>query len=261
MKTVVVIIKKASKFFGLRFILIMLLVNYLQNIYGQNVSISPIGNAPDNSAALDIRDYTDKGVLIPRISLNSATDITTIPSPANSLLIYNTNTAGTGINQVFPGFYYWDNASGKWRRVIDDKYSVHLTGVKTQSFAVGSYPINTWFKIPFNGIVVDNMGAADIANGRIIVQETGWYQISYKIDFCPQTTHYSVTRIYINNNPIPSPDVSYYVSPTSSSCRTNSHTFIIFLNTGDIVELYGLDSQNSPTFGIGEGFFFITKIH
>jgi hypothetical protein len=28
----------------------------------QNVSISPTGNAPDNSAALDIRDYTDKGV-------------------------------------------------------------------------------------------------------------------------------------------------------------------------------------------------------
>jgi DNA-binding transcriptional regulator YdaS (Cro superfamily) len=31
----------------------------------QNVSISPTGNAPDSSAALDIRDFTDKGILIP----------------------------------------------------------------------------------------------------------------------------------------------------------------------------------------------------
>jgi len=89
MKTVVVIIKKASKFFGLRFILIMLLVNYLQNIYGQNVSISPTGNAPDNSAALDIRDYTDKGVLIPRLTTAQRN---AIPSPALSLLIFNITT-------------------------------------------------------------------------------------------------------------------------------------------------------------------------
>lgn len=89
MKTVVVIIKKASKFFGLRFILIMLLVNYLQNIYGQNVSISPTGNAPDNSAALDIRDYTDKGILIPRLTTAQRN---AIPSPALSLLIFNITT-------------------------------------------------------------------------------------------------------------------------------------------------------------------------
>jgi uncharacterized protein (TIGR02145 family) len=55
----------------------------------QNVSISPTGNAPDNSAALDIRDYTDKGVLIPRLTTAQRN---AIPSPANSLLIFNTTT-------------------------------------------------------------------------------------------------------------------------------------------------------------------------
>jgi len=65
----------------------------------QNVSISPTGNAPDNSAALDIRDYTDKGVLIPRLTTAQRN---AIPSPANSLLIFNTTT----------GCYeFWDGSS------------------------------------------------------------------------------------------------------------------------------------------------------
>jgi hypothetical protein len=78
----------------------------------QNVSISPTGNAPDNSAALDIRDYTDKGVLIPRIALTSNTDVTTIPSPALSLLVYNTGTGGL----TPAGYYYWNGS--RWVRLV-----------------------------------------------------------------------------------------------------------------------------------------------
>jgi hypothetical protein len=78
----------------------------------QNVSISPTGNAPDNSAALDIRDYTDKGVLIPRIALTGPTDVTTIPSPALSLLVYNTGTGGL----TPAGYYYWDGS--RWVRLV-----------------------------------------------------------------------------------------------------------------------------------------------
>lgn len=55
---------------------------------------------PDPSAALEIVG-TDKGLLIPRVSLQSLTDNTTVPNPANALLIYNTNA---GIGKA--GFYY-----------------------------------------------------------------------------------------------------------------------------------------------------------
>jgi hypothetical protein len=78
----------------------------------QNVSISPTGNAPDNSAALDIRDYTNKGLLIPRIALTSNTDVTTIPAPALSLLVYNTGTGGL----TPAGYYYWDGS--RWVRLV-----------------------------------------------------------------------------------------------------------------------------------------------
>lgn len=80
--------------------------------FAQNVGINPTGSTPDASAALDI-DYTNKGLLIPRVSLQSTTDVTTIPSPATSLLVYNTNAAMTG---GAVGFWYWDGTV--WKQTI-----------------------------------------------------------------------------------------------------------------------------------------------
>ena len=62
-------------------------------------------NTPDASAKIDITS-SNKGLLIPRVALTSTTDATTIPTPATSLLIYNTATAGSSPNNVTPGFYY-----------------------------------------------------------------------------------------------------------------------------------------------------------
>src|SRR5690554_379271 len=88
--------------------------------FSQNVGINASGTAPENSAGLDV-DFSNKGVLIPRVSLtalNSASPISSSPisSPATSLLVYNTATAGTGANQVTPGYYYW--YASKWVRLL-----------------------------------------------------------------------------------------------------------------------------------------------
>ena len=77
----------------------------------QSVAINNTGVVAKASAVLDL-DAGNKGLLIPRVSLLSATDVATIPSPETSLLIYNTNTAGTSPDNVVPGFYYWDGT--KW---------------------------------------------------------------------------------------------------------------------------------------------------
>lgn len=73
--------------------------------FSQNIGINTTGTPANSSAGLDV-DFTNKGVLIPRVALTSSTDATTIPSPATSLLIYNTATAGTSPNNVSPGYYY-----------------------------------------------------------------------------------------------------------------------------------------------------------
>jgi hypothetical protein len=70
----------------------------------QNFGISETGSPPDNSALLDV-DATGmnpkKGVLIPRMT---TAERNAIPSPATSLLIYNTTTGC---------FEFWDGSA--WR--------------------------------------------------------------------------------------------------------------------------------------------------
>lgn len=70
------------------------------SINAQNVGINSTGSAPNNSAGLDV-DFTNKGLLIPRVALTGYTDNTTIPSPATSLLVYH--TGGGGLSS---GYYY-----------------------------------------------------------------------------------------------------------------------------------------------------------
>jgi len=57
-------------------------------LWAQSVGIGT--SSPDASARLEVSS-TNQGVLIPRVSLTSVTDAATIPNPATSLLVYNTN--------------------------------------------------------------------------------------------------------------------------------------------------------------------------
>ena len=50
---------------------------------------------PDASAALEVR-AANKGLLIPQVSLTAITDGTTIPTPANGLLVFNRTAAISG---------------------------------------------------------------------------------------------------------------------------------------------------------------------
>ncbi len=61
--------------------------------------------SPNASAMLDISSG-NKGLLIPRVALNSLTDNTTVPSPATGLLIWN---SGSG-SLTAQGFYFWNNS-------------------------------------------------------------------------------------------------------------------------------------------------------
>ena len=77
----------------------------------QNVSINTTGAAPNASAGLDI-DFTNKGLLIPRVALTITTSNAPIGAGiATSLMVYNTAT----VNDVIPGYYYWDGT--KWVRL------------------------------------------------------------------------------------------------------------------------------------------------
>jgi hypothetical protein len=60
---------------------------------------------PNASAKLDVYS-TNKGFLPPRVTLTSATDVATIASPAEGLLVYNLGSVG-----LQAGYYYWNGAN------------------------------------------------------------------------------------------------------------------------------------------------------
>ncbi len=72
-------------------------------------------STPHASAKLDV-NASNKGFLPPRIGLSSTTDVTTIPSPATGLVIYNIATAGTSPDNVLPGYYYWNGSN--WNNLV-----------------------------------------------------------------------------------------------------------------------------------------------
>ena len=65
----------------------------------QNLGINTTGSVANTSAALDV-DFTNKGVLIPRVALSSLTDAVTVANPATSLLVYSKGGA------IADGYYY-----------------------------------------------------------------------------------------------------------------------------------------------------------
>ncbi|HNY02346.1 MAG TPA: FISUMP domain-containing protein [Bacteroidales bacterium] len=75
------------------------------------VAINAGGAGADPSAALDV-SFPDKGLLPPRVALQSALLPDPVVSPAGGLIVYNTATAGTPPGNVIPGFYYW--MGGRW---------------------------------------------------------------------------------------------------------------------------------------------------
>lgn len=103
---------------------------------------------PDASSMLDI-NATDKGLLIPRVSIPNLNAASPITAPAISLLVYNTNTT-TGA-----GFYYWDGTkwtpftggTSHWTKVGNDIYNNNTANV-----GVGTTTPTTKFH-------VENIGA------------------------------------------------------------------------------------------------------
>lgn len=95
--------------------IIVLLSILISTISGfSQVGINSDGSNPDNSSMLDIKS-TSKGVLIPRMTQTERSSIT---SPANGLLVYQTN--GT------IGFYFYDGSS--WVRLANSSETVYTSG-------------------------------------------------------------------------------------------------------------------------------------
>ncbi|MEP7107367.1 MAG: hypothetical protein ABI760_05280 [Ferruginibacter sp.] len=122
--------------------IISLLLLITNGTYSQNVGNGT--TTPATSATLEIKN-TDKGMLIPRVHVVSAVDAT-IPAPAVSLLVYNTNaslTTGAGYY-----FNYGTATAPAWEKLVssaDDNiaFAVRYTGIPLNSDLASIVPFNT----------------------------------------------------------------------------------------------------------------------
>lgn len=92
-----------------------------------NVSKAQVGigtTSPDPSSILHLNS-ANKGILLPSVSLNSVTDITTIASPASGLMVWNNGLGGLADK----GFYYWNNA--KWNMLSAASGMTTTSGVSS----------------------------------------------------------------------------------------------------------------------------------
>ena len=140
------------------FLLPIIAILFFEFSFAQSVGINNDGSAPHPSSMLDVKH--PKGLLVPRVILTGTGDITTITSPATSLLVYNTATNGAGVATVTPGYYYWSGS--EWLRIGTSAGSSNswlLTG--NAGTVDGTNFIGTTDNIPFN-VRVNNQKAGRI---------------------------------------------------------------------------------------------------
>ena len=97
-------------------LLLLVSIFFSVSLFSQNVGIGT--TSPTSSALLHLSS-TSRGLLIPQISIDSLKDVTSIPSPANGLMIYNTTQPGVR-NDMARGFYWYSTNALTWVKLSDN---------------------------------------------------------------------------------------------------------------------------------------------
>ncbi|MVO09503.1 hypothetical protein GOQ30_10070 [Flavobacterium sp. TP390] len=106
--------------------------------------------SPHSSSILDIT-ATDKGLLVPRISITNLNNSAPVTSPAVSLFVYNTNIS-TGV-----GFYYWNGTQWIPFSGVSDNDWV-IIGNNMYNGNIGNVGVGT--TTPTTKFHVENIGTA-----------------------------------------------------------------------------------------------------
>ena len=134
------------------------------------------------NAVFDAND-AHKGVLLPRVSLLSATDTVTVHSPGVSLLLYNTSTVGVSPNNLTPGFYFWNGT--KWQSLSGARsfletfveFYALMPGDNTATVAPGT-PISFPQNGPTSGTIIRS---STTPTSQFVLPAVGTYSITWQV--------------------------------------------------------------------------------
>ena len=200
---------------------------------------------PDKSAQLDVV-ASDKGILIPRVSLTSVTDAVTISNGnVESLLVYNTSN-NEGIS---PGYYYW--YEGEWRKLLTpiDVSTDVLTVLNFEAIT------NTLTYLDENGLLHNfllNNTKNDtiILNGTVLtITDTDGDQ--YTVDLASLDTNTTNTSLVLDaQNQLKLTDSSTNVltadlSSLVNTTKVNAGTNVTVTGNGSVLTPYVVNSNNT----------------
>jgi len=133
---------------------------------------------PDSSSILEML-ADDKGVLIPRVTLTSLSDDSTISGPANSLLVFNSTVS----NDIGIGYYYWSTPLGSWIKLLDkvDRPGmIFATFAATRNFVyTAAFAGNKVFN--FTNVSFNNITGSSFT-GTSLTLPAGNYKVESMID-------------------------------------------------------------------------------
>lgn len=153
-----------------------------------NAKIGIGTSTPHVSSIVEI-NATNKGLLIPRVSLTSTTDQATITQLTESLLVYNNNTAG----DITPGFYYWTGsvwkalgATGGGSGGSSSKIYGEIYYGSDITFTMDQY---TDKNAP-NGVgnTLNSTGITTSADGLTLAANGGVYKVTINVTYSKATT-------------------------------------------------------------------------
>ena len=223
---------------------IALVCGFVQESTAQ-VGVNTSGSI-ETGAAFEVRS-TDKGILIPRITLTGTGDITTItPAPSTGLFVYNTTKAGSGSTMVEPGFYYYDGSA--WRRLFNEGYTLQYDQTAE---VLGT-------KNPCNCYSTNYVDITGLDSGVLTVPFSGTYQIFVKaymtagdnlMSNSDGAAQGSISIWMDTNNSGSFTKVSeQYI--TTNSKRISGSDFNNLGQAGTIVYNVDLDADNTYTFKV-----------
>jgi hypothetical protein len=165
--------------------IIVLCIFLVVEIQAQGVKISPQPGTPDPSAILETQDST-RGVLMPRVNLQSSTDAVTIANPATSLMVFN-----TGATLAPAGFYY--NAgtpqAPQWALVLPNpaNTALNMNGFAIENLATPVNPADAVTKDYVDNQIINvsgSGGSSCLCPSMMSDESAGQYTYVQALDYC-----------------------------------------------------------------------------
>lgn len=243
-----------------------------------------IGTSSPNSSALLDMTSTNKGFLLPRLSLTGINDNTSILNPANGLLVFNLAAAGTGSNAVAANSLYFRQNS-VWQKftsdaevsILESSNQYVLRSVANQVLTdvqVSSINSSETYEVPViwssDEVLIDDPNDIELmANNQTFkVKTTGYYRVLANFSFTPKrsVTENNSNYSYVTISLLQSKDsgvtwipVSGTAMPFDNGSTAQSQTLIIprtilsFAKDDQLKISISKPGTATPVYGSGAG--------